>query len=424
MTTQIALTKRPLNGYEKYLWISGQSGSYSTATVLKLKFKVDMVRLRRGLDDLQKQHFLLRAHILKDQENFFLSDQKTKKIPIKIQVCQNSSSWQERMEEEFKSPFKLEEPLLRVICLHHPSTSDLIILAHHLVNDGISAIELSKNILTNLSQDNSTLFNWSFPERSLNFDPLAKLINSKRHVSNETFHLEKRNEKIIPTSECGYIHKRLSKKDTSRIIKSAKENLSSVQSLLLASLYCSMSNHCKTDKGNFKIESPVNLRPYLSSLGVELNDLGCYFGQLDWIKPIRVTTNLWSLSKSFRKDIKARVNDCLARKSFLQAERISSGACNDTHVKAKKFRTGPYLGISNLGIIKLEEFKDSIDDLFILANFADVFYGQDSLYVVASTLFDQLKISLIYPKLFMKKSVANSVLVDAIESVLAEKPLI
>ncbi|MFC1947462.1 condensation domain-containing protein [Chloroflexota bacterium] len=69
-------------------------------------------------------------------------------MPIKSELRESETHWQEVLKKECKIPFEFNSrPAIRFILVQSPSESDLIILCHHIICDGMSLAYLARDIM-------------------------------------------------------------------------------------------------------------------------------------------------------------------------------------------------------------------------------------------------------------------------------------
>jgi len=111
---------------------------------------ISFTRLRSALKTVQQVHPLLGAKVIFDERNdaWFYQD-AARQIPLIVKTRVSDCQWFDELQHENRIPFNLEQgPLIRVILLHSPEISDLILLCNHSICDGMSLVNLVRDICT------------------------------------------------------------------------------------------------------------------------------------------------------------------------------------------------------------------------------------------------------------------------------------
>lgn len=103
------------------------------SATIKGSFPIDL--LPEALAWLQLRHSRLKVKIVTNNQNQpQFSLENVPPIPLRVIERQGEEHWCQEMVEELLQPLKWsEEPLLRVLLLHSPDVSNLIITFHHCI---------------------------------------------------------------------------------------------------------------------------------------------------------------------------------------------------------------------------------------------------------------------------------------------------
>ncbi len=103
------------------------------------------------LRQVQQHHPLLRVRIATDvigQPKFVETDNE---IPLRLVAITDDRHWQAELEVELARSLDWQvAPLLRVVLLQSGAESELMIICHHAIADGLSGIYLMRDILQGL----------------------------------------------------------------------------------------------------------------------------------------------------------------------------------------------------------------------------------------------------------------------------------
>ena len=108
--------------------------------------------LRDALTKVRLRHPNLRIRIVEDEEgNPWFTTQGAEEIPVEVLPRESDEHWLEVLEETSRVPFEFgERPPIRFILLQSPSRSDLVIICHHIVCDGLSLAYLARDLMIHL----------------------------------------------------------------------------------------------------------------------------------------------------------------------------------------------------------------------------------------------------------------------------------
>ncbi|MHA2248541.1 MAG: condensation domain-containing protein [Candidatus Hodarchaeales archaeon] len=120
--------------------------------VARIKGNVTEDLLKSAVNKLQQRHLNLRVRIYEDNNHdLWFTSEGVKEIPIKVVTRESDKHWMEIYHEECKNHFDFDErPAIRFILVQSSETSELIILCHHIICDGMSLAYLARDIMTHL----------------------------------------------------------------------------------------------------------------------------------------------------------------------------------------------------------------------------------------------------------------------------------
>jgi NRPS condensation-like uncharacterized protein len=120
--------------------------------VARIQGNVTEKGLKRAIGMLQKKHALLNVRVKQDtDQGLWFTSEGVDKIAVQIVPRSSSDDWIEIHAEASKIPFDFESrPAIRFILVQSPEASDLIILCHHMICDGMSLAYLARDLLTYL----------------------------------------------------------------------------------------------------------------------------------------------------------------------------------------------------------------------------------------------------------------------------------
>lgn len=125
--------------------------------VLRIKGLVNEEMLRSAVEKVQQRHALLRVRITEDAEHVqSFTSEGADEIPVEVIPRENDQDWIEIQLEAIKKPFEFEKrPPIRFILVHSPQISEVIVLCHHIISDGMSLAYLARDLMVQLGDPDS-----------------------------------------------------------------------------------------------------------------------------------------------------------------------------------------------------------------------------------------------------------------------------
>ena len=148
--------KRRITGNERYY----TNSPYSTVTmVLRIVGSVSKETLTNAVLKVQQRHSLLRVRIVNDENHIpWFTSEDVKEIPIQIVNRESKDQWIDEFTEASKIPYDFENrPPIKFVLIHSAEISELIILCHHIICDGMSLAFLARDIMEFLGDPNKTV---------------------------------------------------------------------------------------------------------------------------------------------------------------------------------------------------------------------------------------------------------------------------
>ena len=141
--------ERKVTGAERFF----SHAPFSTVTmVARIKGNVTEDMLKNAVAKVQQRHALLQVRIKDNQggELWFTSE-GVQEIPIEIIPRATENDWIKIHAEDCKVPYDFENrPAIRFILVQSADVSELIILCHHIICDGMSLAYLARDLMVHL----------------------------------------------------------------------------------------------------------------------------------------------------------------------------------------------------------------------------------------------------------------------------------
>jgi len=120
--------------------------------VARIKGNVSEEMLKNAVAKVQQRHSLLRVRIKDDNDHAqWFTSEGAQEIPIEIVPRKSENDWIKIHVEASKIPYEFEtHPAIRLILVQSPDVSELIILCHHIICDGMSLAYLARDLMVHL----------------------------------------------------------------------------------------------------------------------------------------------------------------------------------------------------------------------------------------------------------------------------------
>ena len=373
---------RLLTASEHLMWLSYNTSlrNVTLSATIKGSFTIDS--LTEALAWLQLRHSRLRVKIVINNQNQpQFSLENVPPIPLRVIERQGEEHWCREMEEELCHPLNWsEEPLLRILLLHSPDVSNLIITFHHCIGDGLSGAYLIRDILQFIGELDS-------PRELLpDLPPVDELIpNVTKNWVKEDLDDWLKGESILiatyqnnqrlntsKTLPIRLFNWTLSSPETTKLVARCREEKTSVHGALCAAFLLAIAAEVKSpNEIIIKCRTPVNIRKYLT-IDVGIN-LGEYIARPSTAHRLSQKTDFWDLAR----EVKDKLNQVIANgKLFddvLEASALlSSNSNKDGKASHPRDVKGTDLVITNLGnlAIKQEFGKLQLQELYVIGTAA------------------------------------------------------
>ncbi len=144
---------RPLGSLEHLFWLADQHRPFHFAVTVEIEGKTTLEAWRYALDRAQARHPLLSASI-DDRVGVphFVSHGGVR-LPLRVvETGDPALAWQAEMSEELVRTFEFSNaPLARAVLVHAPDRAAFILVLHHAIGDGMTALYLFRDVLTALA---------------------------------------------------------------------------------------------------------------------------------------------------------------------------------------------------------------------------------------------------------------------------------
>jgi NRPS condensation-like uncharacterized protein len=128
---------------------------YSIVTmVARITGHVSQSMLANAVSRVQRRHPNLRVRIREDDDHVpWFTSEGVGEIPVEVVPRKSDDHWLQVHEGASQVPFDFDaRPAIRFILVQSPSVSELIILCHHIICDGMSLAYLARDLMIHLGE--------------------------------------------------------------------------------------------------------------------------------------------------------------------------------------------------------------------------------------------------------------------------------
>lgn len=140
--------ERKVTGAERFFFHS----PFSTVTmVARINGNVTSDMLKCAVGKVQQRHALLRVRIESRKDELWFTSENVHGIPVTVVPRTSKDDWIKLHAEGCRTPYEFGvRPAIRFILVQSPEISELIILCHHIICDGMSLAYLARDLMVNL----------------------------------------------------------------------------------------------------------------------------------------------------------------------------------------------------------------------------------------------------------------------------------
>ena len=280
---------RKLGPFEHLLWLVDQWAPRHFLLAARIEgARIAEEDLRLALTQAQRRHPILRAAIHANGLGVPEFIASSAPIPLRVVRRTHDSQWFHEVEMQLGIPFERDDrPLLRVVLVHGEAVSELIVIVHHSIGDGVSAMFLVRDLLE--SMDGHRL------EELPAGDALENRLPSLPENPNLSY-------PTIPTGSAVQRPQRpalqvfeLGRDELRRMVEHSRAEGTTFQGALLAALLLSLPGD-----GTVHCLSPVNIRSLLPGV---TEDFGLYISSGMASLDRKAVPGFWSLARLARGQV-------------------------------------------------------------------------------------------------------------------------
>ncbi len=313
-----SLEPLPLSPIEGAFWRVEKNfdGAYRAVVLFRLDGCIQAGPLAAALRHLQCRHPKLRATVVQADDGHLRYQFEPEPPPIPFAITDYSEPdlpWREETRRLIERGFPEPGPLAAVVILRCPSrgASELLLMVHHAIADGLSAIMLVDDLLTEYARAEARVNLPPRPALPPVTAPRAKASGrwwSRLWLLRRFMRLQRADKGsrqtplpqapgILPQSQ--WMHWVFSPEDTYRLVRRCRKERTSLGGALVAAICCGLMDCLPVADGCFKCQFPLNVRESLEGPAgpVTPDDLGCFVSIMNELCELPRRPAFWSVAR-------------------------------------------------------------------------------------------------------------------------------
>jgi len=360
--------KRETIAYERILYYMGNDTLMHFAFRVKVEPCVKKSDIKQALLKAQHKHPLagVRVVMIKDKNQFirqFITTENVPEIPLQ-ELDGNKTDWKAVIAEELCRYFDIfKGPMIRVFLIQGKISSDIMVVFHHAICDGLSAVVFLHDMLLFLADKDRPINPYLEAPVFTNLikKDILEIIKKKKlpeWVKNRD-NAEKKPIKKEPFPKPDYVIHNwfFDENKTKKVISLAKANSVSVHGILGAILLKSFAYEFGQKEG-FKrvLQSPISFKPFL------VDEAKNYFGLFNGILTAEIDCSpkrtISEIASDINKKLKGQLEkyDPLIGYYFFNTHMLEGVKNPESLFSKRQGMPMDYdFSFSNLGVIQMQK---------------------------------------------------------------------
>ena len=319
----------PLSPVENYFWRFEQDldGAFRVVVLVRLDGLVEGEVLALALEELQKRHPKLRSVIVNGAggELRYEFGETGPPIPFEIIDCGEAGMpWRESTRRLLHSELRQGESLAAVTVLRSPSRGccELLFMAPHAIADGMSAIMLANDLLTEYARAEGKL-TLERPALSIVTALRAKRsggLGGRWRLFRRFLRLKRLEGRVPLTSlpEAPAIPPQsqwerwvFTPEQTLALVKRCRKERTSLSGAMVAAACCGIRHCLPAQQYLFKWQIPFNVRELLRTPAgpVTGEDLGCFVSNMNGLVNMAADSDFWDVARAAGKELQTFIEE-------------------------------------------------------------------------------------------------------------------
>lgn len=333
-------THRELGPFEHLLWLVDQWTSRHFIFVSRIEGgSISVDDLNAALLQSQGRHPHLRMAIKVNGEGNPEFIPSSGPIALRVVRRANNSQWLHEVETQLALPFESDDrPLLRVVLVQGEVVSELILVVHHSIGDGASAMYLVRDLLKSIEGYGLE----ELPPRpaledllsSCAVPPMSQLQPPAIH-SNQVARLDRLEKASLQIFQ-------IDPGELGRILSRCRQEGTTLQGALMSALLLSLPS-----QETLQCLAPINIRKLLPNV---IDDFGLYISSGMATLNRKPKRDFWSLARSARQQVMQAFNPDALRASAVAMASVVAGRPNPQTAYEQVWRSFGYNAVlTNFG---------------------------------------------------------------------------
>ena len=331
---------RKLGPFEHLLWVVDQWTPRHFILVARIEgSSISAENLQAALSQCQRRHPILRATIQVNDDGIpeFIPSSSPMGLTVVRRV--NDTHWLQEVETQLALPIEPgARPLLRVVLVQGEAVSELILVVHHAIGDGASAMYLVRDLLESMEgHEVEELAPRPALEALLHRQPTIPM--SQRQPPEMSSGVAARLDR--PKNACLQIFE-IESGELDRILSRCRREGTTFQGALLSALLLTLPR-----EGTVSCLAPINVRKLLPNV---TDDFGLYISSGMATLDRNAMPDFWSLARSSRQQVVQAFDPRALHNKALAMALVVAGRPNPQTAYERVWRNFGYSTVlTNLG---------------------------------------------------------------------------
>ncbi|MCX2479474.1 condensation domain-containing protein [Pedobacter sp. MC2016-15] len=272
--------KRKLFFLERMIYGKGDT-AFNAVVPVKIKGTIPVGNLTHALQRIQEKHPFLKAFIERDKKKmpwFVVNEDEANPIPVRIVPRFSDNDWLTEVTREWSTVFDMDKgPLMRVVWIRGTVCSELILVMHHCVCDGRSAMSVLEDLLL-LLEDGDAQIGKEIPILSVSDIIPSEVLGDTRKklkaklsgkLTSLVLWLMPLRKRLTERKRDYMINWKLDQKLSDHLLKVSKRSGATINTLLCKAVLTAFKEIRGNKEFHNKIVCPVDIRKYIPQIKEE-----------------------------------------------------------------------------------------------------------------------------------------------------------